>query len=87
MSTSTPYRPPIEIQREQLTRAREHFRQQGFAAEMDIEAVRVQDAGDGESVEEQIKRLEHSRDNAYRAARRMDEKLKALPAPKADRKK
>lgn len=79
--------PPLDIKREQLTRARENFRQQGFAAEMDIEALRVQDAGDGESIEAQIKKLEHSRDNAYRAARRMDEMLQKLPVPKGEKPK
>ena len=80
------YQPSKDVQRQQIERAREEFRQQGFAAELNIEALLVQSAGDDESVEAQIKQFEHSRDNAYASARRMDEMLKKLPAPKGDKK-
>ena len=79
--------PSKDVQRQQLERAREEFRQQGFAAEMNIEALLVQNGGDDESVADQIKKFEHSRDNAYASARRMDELLKKLPAPKPEKAK
>lgn len=79
---SMPYRPPIEVQRQQITNAREQFRQMGYAAELDIDALQAQDAGD---IDDQIKGLERKRDNAYAAARKMDEKLSKLPAPKPEK--
>lgn len=79
--------PPLETKRAQLTQARENFRQQGYAAELNIEALRVQDEGDDESIAAQVKSFEHSRDNAYKAARRMDEMLNKLPKPKDEKAK
>lgn len=79
------YRPPVEVQRAQLERARDAFRQQGYAAEIDIEVLGVQEAGDGESVGDQIAKLESTRDNAYASARKCDELLAKLPKGKPDK--
>lgn len=81
------YPPTLDSKRAMLTQARDDFRAKGYAAELNIEALRVQDAGDDESIEEQIKKYEHSRDNCYKAARRMDEMLSKLPKPKTEKAK
>lgn len=79
------FRPPLETKRAQLTNAREEFRQKGYAAEINIEVLKVQmtEDGDNEQIERDIKANENTRDNSYRAARKADEMLQALPALKA----
>lgn len=76
------YRPPLEQQRAMIERQRDEFRSMGYKAELDIEAISVQEAGDGEKLAESIKNLEHQRDNCYASARLMEEKLKKMPVPK-----
>ena len=88
-SKGTTFRPTVERKRAQLEHAREQFRAQGYEAELNIEALKVQiveadaDEEADDSIPRQITRLENTRDNAYRSARRMDELLSQLPAPKA----
>lgn len=76
------YRPSVEVQRAQLEKAKEQFRQEGYAAEINLEVLSVQTALDDEAVERQIKNTENSRDNAYASARKCDELLAKLPKEK-----
>lgn len=84
------YPPTVEVQRQILAKMRDTFQQNGFAQEMDAEALRAQTPGNTEAErtahEKQIKELEGSSKNAYAAARRMDEKLAKLPKPKPEKK-
>ena len=81
-SSSKTFRPPLETKRAQLTNAREQFRQKGYEAELNIEALTVQEGIDDEARVKQLTDLENTRDNSYKAARRMDTLLAELPAPK-----
>jgi hypothetical protein len=76
------YRPDTEIQRAQLIQARDAHRQKGFACEIDLATLDVQDGLAGESVDAKRAELENLRDNSYAAARKCDEMLKALPKAK-----
>lgn len=81
------YQPTLDVQRAMLTQARDQYRAKGFEAEINIEALKTQDAGTGEDVAQQITQQEHTAANAYKAARRMDEMLAKLPKPKDEKKK
>lgn len=75
------YRPDVEIQRAQLTQARDAHRQKGFACEIDLATLEVQQGLPGESMDAERTKLENLRDNSYAAARKCDEMLKKLPKP------
>lgn len=77
------YRPALEQRRAMLTSARDQFRQKGYEAELNIEALKVQSQEeDGETTEQRVTDATNTAENAYKAARRMDELLSKLPTPK-----
>lgn len=78
----TPYRPDVEIQRAQLTQARDSHRQKGYACEIDLATLDVQEGLPGESLDAERVKLENLRDNSYAAARKCQAMLDQLPPPK-----
>lgn len=81
------YPPTLETKRQMLTNAREQFRAKGYEAELNIEALKVQEGFGDENVAKQIDDLSNTAANSYKAARRMDEMLSKLPKPKDEKKK
>lgn len=80
------YPPALEVKRLMLTQARDEYRAKGFAAEINVESLKVQQAGKNEDVAQQIADQELTAKNCYASARRMDEMLLKLPKPKDDKK-
>lgn len=74
------YPPTVEGKRQMLTNFRDQFRAKGYEAELNIEAVEAQTGI--EDAEDQIEKLKAKAANCYASARRMDEMLMKLPAPK-----
>lgn len=87
------YVPAVEDQRRHLTEQRDHFRMQGYRAEIDIEIIRAQPVRDGKiaiplpnggmtQVDEKqhLTNLQKKSRNAYAVARRLQEKIDELPA-------
>lgn len=76
-------RPNKQKQRDMLIIARDQLQERGFEAEINLAALDVQEADDKELSKRRAD-LEETRDNAYKAAKEMEKRLKALgPAPAA----
>lgn len=78
--------PELEVKRKMMEQRRDHFRQEGFGAELEIATFKIQKTGSpGEERQKSqtLKDLRTKADNCYASARELVRLLAELPeAPK-----
>ncbi len=77
--------PELEVRRKMLTQMRDNLRAQGFEAEMNAEALAVQDSEGEEATNAKAKLIADYRtkaSNGYKSAEALSAQLAKLPKPK-----